>query len=175
LSEIFNILLSWQFIIFCSGFLIMKIIKYMIDHPLTNKRVVTKEIKIGKFKMLLDQLTKGFLGLTSSRKGTLCLLLFFFSLTTMTVLCLLGKLDGTAYGICLSAVTTAVVAVFCHTQSKTDQILGTPGLPPPPQQSSLTSSLIETIIGPGGNSNQINSAPVIPIVSGVDPQSPQQT
>jgi len=172
LSEIFNILLSWQFIIFCSGFLIMKIIKYMIDHPLTNKRVVTKEIKIGKFKMLLDQLTKGFLGLTSSRKGTLCLLLFFFSLTTMTVLCLLGKLDGTAYGICLSAVTTAVVAVFCHTQSRTDQILGIPGSPP---QSSLTSSLIETIIGPGGNSNQINSAPVIPIVSGVDPQSPQQT
>ncbi len=69
---------------------------------------------------------KGIQGLFSSRKGTLCLILFFGAVIPMTILCALGKLDGTAYGVCLSALTGAVVAIFCHTQSKTDQILGAP-------------------------------------------------
>lgn len=65
--------------------------------------------------------TSGIKGLLSSRKGTLCLILFFCSLAAMTGLCAVGRIDGTAFGVCLSVVTSSIVAVFCQTQSKTDQ------------------------------------------------------
>lgn len=72
--------------------------------------------------MVLRQLTNGFLGLTNSRKGVMCLILFFCSLAPMTYLCFHGKLDSTAYAACMSALTVAVTAIFCHTQGKIDQI-----------------------------------------------------
>jgi hypothetical protein len=68
------------------------------------------------------KLSNGFLGLTNSRKGVICLILFFCSLIPMTYLCFHGKLDSTAYAACMSAITVAVTAIFCHTQSKTDQM-----------------------------------------------------
>jgi len=97
--------------------------------------------------MLLEKLTKGFLGLTSSRKGVLSMMLFFCALAPMTVLCFLGKLDGTSYAACMSAITVAVVAVFCHTQSQTDQILNAP-----PTISSVVST-VETAIKSGPPEN----------------------
>ncbi len=106
--------------------------------------------------MILHLLNKGFLGLTSSRKGTLCLILFFCSMVPMTVLCAISKMDGTAYGICLSALCSAIVAIFCHTQSQTDQAaMATPTV------SSIIST-VETAIKSGPPDN-------LPI-SGVEPQ-----
>ncbi len=69
---------------------------------------------------------KGIKGLFQSRKGTLCLILFFWSLAPMTYLCFYGKLDSTAYAACMSGITVALTTIFCHTQSRTDQLLGTP-------------------------------------------------
>jgi hypothetical protein len=118
-------------------------------------------IKLFKNKPLVHQLSKGFVGLMSSRKGVLSLLLFAGSQIPMTILCFLGKIDGTSYGICVSAVTTAVVAIFCHTQSKTDQMLGK-------SQFSFPST-IDTILGPNGNMNNSD------ITTNVMPNDPPTT
>lgn len=72
-------------------------------------------------KQTSGKLTDGLTGLCRSRKGTLCMLLMFSCLIPMTVLCYLGRIEGYAYGYCMTALTTAAVAVFCHTQSQTDQ------------------------------------------------------
>jgi hypothetical protein len=138
MNEIIAILLGWKFLVLFVFVISVVFIKYIIF----------------KYKMLVHQLSKGFLGLTSSRKGVLSLLLFLGSQLPMTVLCFLGKIDGTAYGICVSAVTTAVVAIFCHTQSKTDQMLGTSQFP-------LPSSTIDTVINAAGNMTQNMSGPGI--------------
>jgi len=138
MNEIITILFSWKFLITFAIIATTLFVKYFIF----------------KHKMLVHQLSKGFLGLTSSRKGMLSLLLFLGSQLPMTILCFLGKIDGTAYGICVSAVTTAVVAVFCHTQSKTDQMLGTSQFP-------LPSSTIDTMISAAGNITQNMSGPGI--------------
>lgn len=153
MTEILALIFTCKFLIFLTIVVTILFVKYVIF----------------KHKMLVHQLSKGFLGLTSSRKGILSLLLFIGSQLPMTILCFLGKIDGTAYGICVSAVTTAVVAVFCHTQSKTDQMLGTPQLP-------LPSSTIDTMINAGGDMTQNMSGPgitanVMPII----PNNPPTT
>lgn len=91
----------------------------------------------------MSNLTKGIVGLVESRKGILCLIMFFCSIIPMTILCFLGRLDGTSYAICMSALTTAVVAVFCHTQSQTDQAAMTA----PPLTAIVNG--VESIIGSG--------------------------
>jgi hypothetical protein len=161
MEALLNILLTWQFVMACS----------ILTAVLITRWRFKKAVKNEKFKTIIQQLSKGFLGLTSSRKGTLCLILFFCALLPMTLLCVFGKLDSTAYATCMSAITVAVTAIFCHTQSKTDQMLGMPGLPVP-------SNIIDTIIGSNGSASQtmsgpgitVNSTPIIPVVPGVDIQ-----
>lgn len=138
MNEVLAVLFTWKFLVCFSIIAAIVFIKYVIF----------------KHKILIHQLSKGFLGLTSSRKGILSLLLFVGSQLPMTILCFLGKIDGTAYGICMSAVTTAVVTVFCHTQSKTDQMLGTTQFPPP-------TSIIDTVIRADGSATQNMSGPGI--------------
>lgn len=168
--ELFKIVFSWQFILFCFVFIGM----IVVFKKFNRKPKPIDPDKEEARKLFIHQLNKGILGLTSSRKGALCMMLFFCSLIPMTVLCLLGRIDGTAYGICLSAVTTAVVAVFCHTQSQTDQILGAPQAPLSSMQTTIGSDggVTQNITSPNAT---INSLPIIPLVSGIGPQTDAPT
>lgn len=58
------------------------------------------------------KILNGIVGLASSRKGTLSLLI----LSCLSVLTFLGHIDGTAF----SAGCVLISSVFCFTQSKTD-------------------------------------------------------
>lgn len=66
-------------------------------------------------------ISKGIKHLLESKKGTLSLIVFFCSLLPMTALCCFGRLDSTAYAACMSAITVAVTAIYCHTTSQTEQ------------------------------------------------------
>lgn len=147
-------LITWQVSILCIVICIITLllIRYLKLHI--------------RYKLIIHQLTKGLLGLASSRKGALCIILFFCSLAPMTYLCFLGKLDSIAYAGCMSAITVAVTAIFCHTQSRTDQILGTTQFPPPtftPPPQFPQPSTIETTISSGGMTQNINGVPAPPV------------
>lgn len=55
---------------------------------------------------------KGFQGLLSSKKATMCLLI----LTASTVSVLLSKIDGTSY----AAIMTVISTIYSYTAYKTD-------------------------------------------------------
>ncbi len=61
----------------------------------------------------MNRLTNGLLGLCSSRKGALSLII----VVAVSILALLGKVEGISY----AAVIATVQVLFCWTQSSTDK------------------------------------------------------